>query len=162
LNIVVGVADMKVSQNPNDTLVTYSLGSCVGIAVYDPVVRAGGLLHVMLPEASMDAEKARLRPFMFTDSGISALFKSMYELGSVKQRMKVVVAGGSRILDDKGFFNIGTRNYIAVRKIFKRNHVVIVHEDVGGNFNRTMKLDIKTGRISIVTSKSGVQTIACA
>ena len=129
MNIIVGVSDMKVSKDPHSVLVTYSLGSCIGIAVYDPVIRVGGLLHYMLPESSLDSVKAAANPFMFADTGIPRLFKSVYELGGVKGRMRVIMAGGSQVLDQNGFFNIGKRNEMAARKLFHRNNVVIDFAD---------------------------------
>ncbi len=101
MNIVVGVSDMKVSNDSKSTLITYSLGSCIGITIYDPVVKVGGILHFMLPESSLDRAKAEKNPYMFADTGIPALFKAAYELGAKKQRMKVTVAGGSQVLDQK-------------------------------------------------------------
>jgi len=92
---IVGVADMKVSNRQTESIITYALGSCIGLIIYDPVVRVGGILHFMLPESSIDKEKASARPYMFADSGIPRLFKSAYKLGAVKQRMKVYVAGGA-------------------------------------------------------------------
>lgn len=145
MNIIVGVSDMQVSSDPDGILITYSLGSCIGVAVYDPVVHVGGLLHFMLPESGLDEGKARKNPFMFADTGIPALFKSAYQLGAVKARMRVIVAGGAQVLDQRGFFNIGRRNHMAVRKIFWKNRVMIHHEEVGGNFNRTIKLEIRSG-----------------
>jgi len=94
MNIVVGVSDMKISNNFESVLITYSLGSCIGIAIYDQVARVGGLLHFMLPESSLDPEKAKTKPYMFADTGIPRLFKSVYELGAKKQRLKVIVADG--------------------------------------------------------------------
>ena len=117
---IVGVADMKVSNSQADSIITYSLGSCIGLVIYDPVAKVGGILHYMLPESSIDKEKAALRPYMFADSGIPRLFKAAYRLGGVKQRMKIYVAGGAEILDQKGFFNIGKRNYMALKKCFSR------------------------------------------
>jgi chemotaxis protein CheD len=152
VNIVVGVSDMKVSKDPTSVLITYSLGSCIGIAVYDPIVRVGGLLHFMLPESSLDGDKAKRNPSMFADSGIPYLFKSAYDLGAQKKRMKVVVVGGSQILDQQGFFNIGKRNHMAVRKIFWKNQVMIDYEDVGGNGNRTIKLEVSNGNIWMKSS----------
>jgi len=147
LNIVVGMADMKVNDHPETTLVTYSLGSCIGVAIYDPISRVGGMLHYMLPEAGLDPEKAKERPFMFADTAIPLLFKSAYELGAKKSRIRVKVAGGSQILDDGGYFNIGKRNYAALRKMFWRNNVMIENEDIGGTINRTMYLKISDGSI---------------
>jgi chemotaxis protein CheD len=152
MNIVVGVADMKVSNDPEDILVTYSLGSCIGIAVHDPVARVGGILHFMLPGSELDRGKASQKPFMFADTGIPRLFKSAYELGAKKNRMRVVVVGGSQVLDQQGFFNIGKRNQMAVRKIFHRNNVMIDYSDVGGNSNRTLRLAVKDGRTSLKVS----------
>jgi chemotaxis protein CheD len=143
---------MKVSKDPGSVLITYSLGSCIGIAIYDPAVRVGGLLHFMLPESSLDGDKAKRNPSMFADTGIPYLFKSTYDLGAQKKRMRVVVVGGSQILDQQGFFNIGKRNHMAVRKIFWKNQVMIDYEDIGGNGNRTIKLDVANGNIWMKSS----------
>ncbi len=156
MNIIVGVSDMKVSNEAESTIVTYSLGSCIGVAIYDPVARVGGLLHFMLPESSLDSAKAQKNPCMFADTGIPHLFKSAYQLGAKKQRLKVIVAGGSQVLDQKGFFNIGKRNYMALKKIFFKNNVLIDYENVGGNSNRTVKLTMKDGSIWMKVSGKGV------
>jgi chemotaxis protein CheD len=152
---IVGVADMKVSNNIRESIITYSLGSCIGLVIYDPVVKVGGMLHYMLPESSIDKQKAALRPYMFADSGIPRLFKATYQLGAAKQRMKIYVAGGAEILDQKGFFNIGKRNYMALKKMFFKNKVMINSQDVGGNVNRTVRIEIETGDIYVKTSGSG-------
>lgn len=149
---IVGVADMKVSNNLEESIITYSLGSCIGLVIYDPAVKVGGILHYMLPESSIDKTKAAARPYMFADSGIPRLFKTAYSFGAVKQRMKIYVAGGAEILDQSGFFNIGKRNYLALKKIFLKNNVMITQQDVGGNTNRTVRLEIRTGDIYVKTS----------
>lgn len=159
MNLIVGVSDMKVSSDREAILVTYSLGSCICVAIYDSVARVGGLLHYMLPESSLDQEKARKNPYMFADTGIPALFKAAYKLGAKKQRMKVVVVGGSQVLDQKGFFNIGKRNEIAVRKMFHKNNVIIDYKDVGGTVNRTVKLAVNNGDIWIKVSGRGERKI---
>ncbi|MBF0474238.1 MAG: chemotaxis protein CheD [Deltaproteobacteria bacterium] len=155
MNMVVGVSDMKVSNDLESVLITYSLGSCIGIAVYDPVVKVGGLLHFMLPESELDPVKAQHNPCMFADTGIPLLYKSAYMLGAKKQRMRVIVVGGAQIIDQKGFFNIGKRNHMAVRKIFWKNNVVIDYEDVGGNVNRTIKLETCSGQVWVKVSGKG-------
>ncbi|MFO7753345.1 MAG: chemotaxis protein CheD [Desulfobacteraceae bacterium] len=152
---IIGVADMQVSNNPAEVLVTYSLGSCIGVVIHDETAGTGGILHYMLPDSSMDRDKAAKRPYMFADTGIPRLFKHSYQLGAKKSRIKVYVAGGAEILDQKGFFNIGKRNYMALKKIFFRNNVLIDRENVGGNVNRTVKLEIGTGDIYVRTSGSG-------
>lgn len=150
---------MKVSNQVDDVLVTYSLGSCIGVAIYDPVVKVGGLLHYMLPDSNLDKAKAANNPFMFADTGIPALFKETYKFGAKKQRMKVVVVGGAQILDQKGFFNIGKRNYMALKKMFFKNNVIIDFEDVGGNINRTVRLGVGSGDVYLKTSGRGEQKI---
>ncbi len=152
---IVGVADMKVSNNPGESIITYSLGSCIGLVIYDPAVKVGGILHYMLPDSSIDRQKAAARPYMFADSGIPRLFKTAYQLGAAKQRMRVYVAGGAEILDQQGFFNIGKRNYMALKKMFFKNKVMITSQDVGGNVNRTVRIEIATGDIYVKTSGSG-------
>jgi len=159
MNLNVGVADMKVSNDPEAVLATYSLGSCIGIAIYDAVARVGGLLHYMLPESTLDPEKAKKNPCIFADTGIPALFKAAYKLGAKKQRIKVVIAGGSQILDQKGFFNIGKRNETAVRKMFHRNNVIIDYTDVGGVVNRTIKLAVDNGDVWLKVSGKGEKMI---
>jgi len=156
---IVGVADMKVSKNLNDSIVTYSLGSCIGLVIYDPFVKAGGILHYMLPDSTIDREKAKAKPFMFADTAIPRLFKQTYTLGAKKQRMKIYIAGGAEILDQKGFFNIGKRNYIALKKMFFKNNVLINKQNVGGNVNRTVRLEIATGDIYVKTSGSAEEKI---
>jgi chemotaxis protein CheD len=146
VNVVVGVSDMMVSNNPETTLVTYSLGSCIGVAIYDPIVRVGGMLHFMLPNSDLDPEKAKEKPYMFADTGIPLLFKGAYKLGAKKNRMQVVVVGGAQVSKGKDFFNIGKRNYLALRKIFWKNNVMVNFKSVGGNDNRTIRLDIRNGR----------------
>ncbi len=155
MNITIGIADMKVSNDPDTTLVTHSLGSCIGLAVYDPVAKVGGMLHYMLPESDLDGRKAKERPLMFADTGIPLLFKACYKLGAEKKRMISRVAGGSQIMDPTGTFNIGKRNYAALRKIFWRNNVLVDAEDVGGTSNRTMRLNLSTGQLSLKVSGRG-------
>jgi chemotaxis protein CheD len=150
---------MKVSNNKDEMLITYSLGSCIGVVIYDSQVKVGGMLHYMLPESQIDREKAQKNPYMFADTGIPALFKTAYALGALKSRMKVVVVGGAQILDQKGFFNIGKRNHMALRKLFFKNGVIIDHEDVGGNVNRTIRIEIGTGDVYMKTSGKGEEKI---
>lgn len=145
--ITVGVGDLAVSNQKGYEIVTHSLGSCIGVLVHDSAAGVGGLLHLMLPESNLNPERAKQQPAVFADTGLPLLFKSAYNLGAKKGRMRVVVVGGSQLLDQSGRFNIGQRNYAAVRKIFWRNNVLIDVEDVGGQVNRTVGLEVSTGRI---------------
>jgi len=138
---------MEISQDQQVGLITYSLGSCIGVTIYDPIIRVGGLLHYMLPESQIDPLKAQKNPFMFADTGIPLLFKEAYRFGAAKNRLIVKIAGGSQIMDDSGFFNIGKRNYNALRKILWKNNVMIKAEDVGGQVSRTVRLDVGSGKV---------------
>jgi chemotaxis protein CheD len=149
---IIGVADMAVTNRVEEVLVTYSLGSCIAVVIYDPVVKVGGMLHYMLPESSLDAQKAREIPAMFADTGIPTLFKQSYGMGARKHNITVKVIGGAQILDQKGVFNIGKRNYLAVRKIFWKNNVIITAEHVGGSVNRTVRLEMDNGKVSVKIS----------
>jgi chemotaxis protein CheD len=109
----------------------------------------------MLPESSMDREKARKTPAMFADSGILLLFRQSYQLGARKERLSVKAVGGAQLLDENGVFNIGKRNYLAMRKIFWRNNVMVTAEHVGGSVNRTVRLEMSTGQVFVKVSGLG-------
>jgi chemotaxis protein CheD len=149
--LVVGVADMAVSNDSSAEIVTYSLGSCLGITVYDPVKKIGGLLHIMLPDSKIDAAKAVSAPFMFVDTGVPRLFHSVYNLGADRGRLVVRVAGGAQLLDQQGIFNIGARNADAFNKLVAQNGLRVHATDTGGLASRTVRLDLANGNMSIKT-----------
>lgn len=149
---VVGVSDMKLAREPGDTIITHALGSCIGIAIHDACAGVGGILHYMLPLSKVDENKARVNPFMFGDTGIPLLFRRAYELGATKEHLRVVMAGGARAFEDKGFFDIGNRNIVIARKMFWKNNVMITAEHVGGHEPRTLAIDIGTGTTWFTTA----------
>jgi len=151
-DLIIGISDIKVSNGMQDVLVTYALGSCIGIVVFDPIAKVGGMLHYMLPDSNLDQNKAKENPAMFADTGIPLLFKTCYKLGAEKKRMLVKVAGGASILDDTNYFRIGQKNIMAMRKIFWKNNVMIDKEDTGANYNRTLRLDMSTGKVFVRSS----------
>ena len=152
MKIIVGMADMQVSKEPGAMLISFALGSCIGVALYDPLVRVGGLLHFMLPDSRIDLPKSQKNPWMFADTGIPLFFREAYKLGAEKKGIRVKVVGGSQVLDDSSYFNIGKRNYLALRKIFWTNNVLIHAEDIGGSVNRTIRLEIGSGKVWVKTS----------
>jgi chemotaxis protein CheD len=145
-NVVVGVADCQISKSRDQVLVTYALGSCIAVAIHDPVAGVGGLLHYMLPESAISPAKAGGNPYMFADTGIPLLFRRAYEYGAEKRRLVVRVAGGAQVMDSEGIFNIGKRNYLALRKVLWKAGVLVQAEDVGGNVPRTVRLEVGSGR----------------
>lgn len=140
---------MVASNDASADLVTYSLGSCLGIMIHDPIAKIGGLLHVMLPDSTIDAMKAQSAPYMFVDTGVPRLFQAVYNLGGDRRRITLKVAGGAQFLDSAGVFNIGDRNVAALRKILSRNGWTPRVEDVGGVVSRTVRMELSTGKISI-------------
>lgn len=142
---VVGIADLRASKDPETTLVTFALGSCVGIAMYDPTTSAGALLHVLLPDSTLDAEKAAKNPAMFADTGIPALVSECMRMGIPKSRLRIWLAGGAAMMDDREVFKIGKRNQMAVRKALWKAGLMIYSEDMGGMAPRTVRLELKTG-----------------
>lgn len=143
--LTVGVGDCKVSNTPESVLATYALGSCIAVAIHDPVASVGGLLHYMLPESSLNPEKASQNPFMFADTGIPLLFHAAYGLGAEKRRLIVRAVGGAQVMDASGVFNIGKRNQVALRKILWKAGVMIHGEETGGTESRTVRLEVSTG-----------------
>ena len=148
----IGIGEMMVTNKRDDVLVTYSLGSCVGLSLFDPVAGVGGLIHCMLPLSKISPEKAQATPAMFTDIGVPALLQGVFDLGADRGRLQAIVAGAGSLLDEKGLFKIGERNYTVLRKVLWKNNIMIQHEDVGGTAPRTMYLHMSTGQTII---KSG-------
>lgn len=142
---------MKISAAADDTLITYALGSCLGISVYDPIAKVGGLLHAMLPVSSVNPEKAQQNPFVFVDTGVPQLFKAAYAAGARKERIVLKVAGGATMKENEADdqFQIGKRNFTMLRKLLWKNNVLIESYNVGENYSRTMWLDVATGEVTL-------------
>ncbi|HTX36183.1 MAG TPA: chemotaxis protein CheD [Bryobacteraceae bacterium] len=145
--IVVQMADCRVADVPGQVLATYALGSCIGLAVHDPKANVGGLLHFMLPDSGIDPARGRDNPFMFADTGIPLLLEQVCSKGASKQRLMVHAAGGARMMDRENVFEIGKRNYLAMRKILWKKGILVHAEAVGGANSRTVRLQIGTGRV---------------
>lgn len=142
---VVGISEMKVSNQPDDLLITYSLGSCIGLALYEPRLRLGGLIHCMLPLSSIDPDRANERPCMFTDTGVPLLIRTMLDLGAKTENLVAKVAGAASLLDNSGHFSIGDRNQVILRTILRKHQIAIAAEETGGNKARTMSLHLQSG-----------------
>lgn len=150
--IIVGAGQLAVSPEASDVLSAFSLGSCLSVAVYDPLIRVGGLLHVLLPESSLSPAPASTAPATFVDTGVPALFHALYALGAEKYRTLIYVVGGAQIIDDAGVFNIGRRNYDALTTLLHKHNLRIRGEHVGGGLNRSVALHIATGKVLVRTT----------
>ncbi len=147
--VTVDISDMKVSEDPGEILVTYSLGSCVGLAIFDRVAGVGGMIHCMLPLSKIDADKARVRPFMFVDSGVTQLLMTLFEMGAQRKNLVAKVAGAGSPLGKEETFRIGQRNYTILRKLLWKNSILIDAEDIGGSKARTMSLYMADGLVTV-------------
>lgn len=158
--LAVGLADRALSRDVNSLIITFALGSCLGVSLWDPVANVGGLLHLMLPESSTNPEKAEAQPFMFTDTGVPRFFKEAYAMGAEKARLVVCVAGGAALgVPGESCFQIGQRNIASLRKLFWKNGVLIHAQDTGGRTPRTMSIHVGTGEVSLKTD-AGTKILA--
>ena len=151
--LVVNIADMKISKDPDEFLVTYSLGSCVSLAIYDPYIKVAGLIHIMLPDSTIEKNPANINPYKFVDLGVPILYKELFKLGAKRNHVVTKIIGGSNVMDKNKYFNIGERNYTAVRKMLWRNNMIIHKEDVGGSKSRTVRLYTATGKVIVSNSQ---------
>ncbi len=149
--LAVGISDLKISDNNEDIIITYSLGSCIGVTLYDPIQCVGGMLHALLPEGELNLKSAEKNPSMFVDTDFQALLDKLLKYGSKKKDLKCKVAGGSSFFGNQDFFKTGEENYSTLRKVLRKNHIMVAGEDVGGSIPRTMVLDITTGNTLIHT-----------
>jgi chemotaxis protein CheD len=150
LNVVIGVGDGQVSADPAAVLVTYALGSCVALAAWDATARVGGMIHILLPESSVEGGTGN-HPCKYGDTALPWLLKGLAERGAQRTRLRVALAGGANVVDDKGIFNIGKRNYQAMRRALWKLGMPVQAEDCGGSQSRTVGLEVATGRFWIKT-----------
>jgi chemotaxis protein CheD len=149
LTISVGISDCQVTTDSEVVLVTYALGSCIAVSAFDPVTKVGGLLHIMLPDSSLDTERGRDNPYMYADTAIPLMLSELTRRGASKQRLVIRLAGGAQVLDDNGIFNIGTKNHVSTRRALSKAGVFVRAEAIGGSVSRTVWLEIATGRFLV-------------
>ena len=142
----VNFSEMKISQNPAETLVAFSIGAGIGVTVFDPISGIGGILNFMLPDSTrancVNPEKV---PLMFADTGVPLFINAIIAQGVRPESMKVVIAGGAHIMDQGGAFDIGQKNIEALKICLAGYDLQIHHEDVGGITSRTLSLEIGSG-----------------
>jgi chemotaxis protein CheD len=149
--VVVGVGDLGASNNALLTLSTNALGSCVAVVAYDPVSKASGLLHLMLPESAISPAKAAAQPAMFADTGLPMLFRALEGLKANRGSLRLFVAGGASVLCDSGVFKIGERNVKTTFNWLAHHGYSVRASAVGGVVNRTVHLEIATGNLEMKT-----------
>ena len=145
LTRVIGVGECATSADPAELLATYALGSCIAVAVCDPVAKVGGLLHFLLPDSSYEPVRRRNNPYISADTGVPELLRLCIQLGARKSRLLVCAAGGASVLDNGAFFNVGRKNQLGLKKALTRAGLKIHAGAIGGQLSRSVRLDIGTG-----------------
>ena len=157
--IKVGMADLNTAKEP-DVLTTLGLGSCVGIALYDPMTKVSGLAHIMLPDSTQiknNENKAK-----FADTAIDILLQEMVQKGARKSRVVAKIAGGAHMFEFKNMDDmmcIGARNITAVIEKLGQINIPIIAQDTGENYGRTIELYTVTGMLRVKTIGHGIREI---
>lgn len=157
--IRVGMADYKVGKAPA-TIISYGLGSCIGISLYDPQTKVGGLLHIMLPDSTQ--ARATDHPAKFADTGLPLMLKDVMALGAVKTRMVAKIAGGAQMFafaNATDVMRVGARNAEAAKKILKEMGIKLIAEDTGGTYGRTVSINLNDGSYTVKTINKGEKQI---
>lgn len=155
--LLVAMGTMQVSRDPNATIITRGLGSCIGLSVYDPEARIGGLVHSMLPLSSLDDGDMTVYPCLFVDTGVAALLQAVLAEGAQRERLIICAAGAAALLSAGGPLQIGERNRLVLSKILEKNGLQLAADDLGGRAARSMYLKIADG--STVVLMNGVKRI---
>ncbi len=153
--IKVGMADYKVGREPA-SLISYGLGSCVGIALFDPVTKVGGLAHIMLPDSTQ--ARSTENPAKFADTCLPLMLADLVKMGAMKSRLQAKIAGGAQMFtfaNATDIMRVGERNSETVRVVLKRLDLRLIAEDCGGNYGRTVELKLDSGVFRIKTIDKG-------
>jgi chemotaxis protein CheD len=146
--ITVGLGEIAVSDQPEAVLVAFGLGSCVGIAAYDPIRKAGGLLHAMLPQ-HRNGDRNLTK---YVDTGIPELLNRLLALGAKREKLIWRYVGGAQMLTAPGLsdrFNIGAQNVLMTNDVMARYLLRVTGHDTGGHQGRTVRLFIADGRLLV-------------
>ena len=157
--IKVGMADFKVSRSPA-TIISYGLGSCIGVSLYDPQTKIGGLLHIMLPDSKQS--RATDNPAKFADTGIPLMLDEVLKMGASRSRLVAKMAGGAQMFafaNATDVMRVGSRNVAASKEILQKLGFRLVGEDTGANYGRTVQIDLTNGVYTVKTIDKGNKTI---
>lgn len=147
--LIVGIAEGKVAVG-SQVLVSYALGSCVGICLYDRQARIAGMAHVILPGRDFSANKSN--PYKFADEGVRELVQEMERRGARASGLVAKIAGGARMFETtKNTMDIGERNVEAVKRSLARAGIRLMAQDTGKNYGRTIYFYAESGKLKIST-----------
>ena len=155
--IILGIGDLCVSNTVGEVLKTLALGSCIALVLLDPRTRSVGMVHVALPDSSIDRNKAKVKPGYFVDTGVGELLKRMMGLTGARSStgFTVKMIGGAQVLVQENAFNIGRRNELTIKKNLWEQGMGVHGEDVGGTISRNVVAEVDTGRVVITSAGRG-------
>lgn len=156
---VVGISDCKVSDESADTVVTYALGSCVGLALYDRKSRMGGILHVMLPDSRYRSPSREFNPHMYADTGFYAFLQALMAKGARRDTIEARLAGGANMLQHSHLLDIGKRNAEAMVTVLRLERIPILGSSLGGVTGRSMSLRLHDGTVTVRLLGRGEETL---
>ena len=156
---VVGISDCKLSADPSDKVVTYALGSCVGVVLHDPVARIGGILHIMLPDSRYRPSNREFNPYMYADTGLYAFLHAMLKGGASRTRIGAKLAGGANMLQHSQFLDIGRRNAETAVSILGLEKIPILGSSLGGVVGRSLALSLSDGAVTVRLLGRGEETL---
>jgi chemotaxis protein CheD len=157
--ISVGISDWKIGKS-GDTLVTYALGSCVGICLYDAARQIAGLSHIMLPDSKNITAAVPLNRMKYADTAIGDMYKKMLQMGASHSNLTAKIAGGALMFATSSEkFNIGERNVAAARQALADIRVRIIAADTGLNYGRTVFFTAETGAVVVKASNQSVRNL---
>ncbi len=148
-HVIIGVGDLAVSDDPGRVLSTYALGSCVGLVAYEPYLKVGGILHLMLPDSTISPVKAAAHPAMFADTGLPQFFRLLASFRARAPCLQLLIAGGANVILGHDPFCIGERNVRATVDFLTRHGFEIRQAEIGGSVNRTLHLVLATGQVTV-------------
>lgn len=158
-NLIIGIADMKIGTE-SDMLITYALGSCVGIMLYDKIKKMGALIHVLLPDSTSSTKISN--PYKFADLGIAKAVTELEKKGVLRGNLKAKIAGGAQMFktsNTSSNLNIGERNISATKSALLKLKIPIIAQDVGLDYGRTVKFNLQDGTVMIKSIKSADKVI---
>ncbi|HKF69648.1 MAG TPA: chemotaxis protein CheD [Vicinamibacterales bacterium] len=148
--LVIGIGEFAVSNRPGDVIITHALGSCIAVCVFDPRAGVAGMLHFLLPESSINPDRARCQPGVFADTGIPLLLDAAAQHGLSKKRAIVTLVGGAEMTQQAGSsFATGRRNALAAKNVLWRAGVFVSGQEIGGSGARTLYLSVADGRMEV-------------
>lgn len=155
----IGIAELRVARAPG-ILISYGLGSCLGITLYDPQLHLGGLAHTLLPAARPSLGEGKTPKFV--DVAIERMLTELLHEGASRERLEAKLAGGANMFSGAGLQadgGIGQRNIQAARTVLAALGIPLVAEDVGGSCGRTIEFDLATGQLLIRSVRNNEQLI---